>query len=93
VRFTEATHGVLRGFCDVTVQRSGDGEWIAISRQPAVEGEILILDIDEAKRPQRLTVCVIESRPVMLDGRMRHQIRLQADELPPILFEQQVRRG
>ncbi len=38
-------------------------------------------------------MCVIESRPVMLDGYVRYRIRLQLDELPPILFEQQVRRG
>jgi len=36
---------------------------------------------------------VIESRRVVLDGDMRHRIRLRATDYPPILFEQQVRRG
>ena len=93
VTFTESTYGVVRGFCDVVVQRNGETEWIAISRQPAAAGETLILDIDEGGRPQHLAVCVVESRPVILEGDMRHRIRLQADEVAPVLFEQQVRRG
>src|SRR5262245_50581879 len=93
VTFMEPTYGVVRGFCDVVLQKSNEIEWIAISRQPAVAGETLILDFDEGGRPQHLAVCVIESRPVILEGDMRHRIRLQADEVAPILFEQQVRRG
>jgi hypothetical protein len=73
------------------VQWSGYGEWIAIGRQAAVTGEILVLDIDEGSGLQRLAVSVIESRPVMLEGRIRHRIRLRAAERPPVLFEQQAR--
>ena len=29
----------------------------------------------------------------MLDGYVRYRIRLQLDELPPILFEDQIRHG
>jgi len=93
VAFIEPTYGVVRGFCDVVVQRNGETGWIAISRQPAAAGETLILDIDESGRPHRLAVCVVESRPVILEGDMRHWIRLQPDEVSPVLFEQQVRRG
>ena len=89
----EPVEGVLRVLRDVIVQRSGDHEWIAIGREPAVVGETLMLDVDDGEFRHRLTMCVIESRPVIVDGDMRHRIRLHNDELPPILFEQQVRRG
>ena len=92
-RIDEAGGGVLQALCDVLVQRIDDTEWIAISRQPAVVGEMLLLDIVEGEPEQRLTVCVIESRPVVLDGDMRHRIRLQTEGPQPILFEQQLRRG
>jgi hypothetical protein len=89
----EPTDGVVRVFRDVIVRRESDEEWIAISREAAVVGETLVLDVDEGEERQRFTVCVIESRPVIVDGDMRHRIRLQTNELPPVLFEQQVRRG
>jgi hypothetical protein len=53
----------------------------------------LILDIEEGGKPQRLAMCVIESRRFVLDGDTLHWIRLQATDLPPVLHEQQVRRG
>jgi len=85
--------GVLRVLRDVTVYRIGDEQWIAVGREPAVLGEVLMLDVEDGGSRKRLTMCVIESRPVMLEGYVRYRIRLQLDELPPILFEQQVRRG
>ena len=92
-RFIEPVESVLRVLRDVIVHRAGDHEWVAIGREPAVVGETLMLDVDDGDAWHRLTMCVIESRPVMLDGYVRYRIRLQLDELPPILFEQQVRRG
>jgi len=89
----EPVEGVLRVLRDVMVYRIGDEQWIVVGREPAVVGEILMLDVNDGDSRRRLTMCVIESRPVMLDGDMRYRIRLQLDELPPILFEQQVRRG
>ena len=89
----EPVEGALRVLRDVTVYRIGDEQWIAVGREPAVLGEILMLDVEDGAIRKRLTMCVIESRPVMLDGYVRYRIRLQLDELPLILFEQQVRRG
>ena len=57
----EPVEGVLRVLRDVIVHRESDQEWIAIGREPAVVGEILMLDVEE--RGRRLTMCVIESRP------------------------------
>ena len=50
-------------------------------REAAVAGETLILDIvlfdtGVGELRHRLPVCVIESRPIILDGDMRHRIRL-----------------
>ena len=81
------------GLSDVIVQKNGYCEWIAISRQPAVVGETLILEFDEGGRSEQLAMCVIESRRVVLDGDTRHWIRLRATDYPPVLFEQQIRRG
>ena len=92
-KLMEPIEGVLRVLRDVIVHRKDGDEWIAIGREPAVVGEILMLDVDEGDVRNRLTMCVIESRPVIVDGDMRYRIRLQLDELPPILFEQQLRRG
>ena len=82
-----------RRLSDVIVQRNGYREWIAIGRRAANVGETLIVEIDEGEWREDLAMCVIESRPYMLDGDTRHRIRLLATDLPPVLFEQQVRRG
>ena len=83
----------MRVLRDVIVHRESDHDWTAIGREPAVVGEILMLDVEGCDIPPQLTMCVIESRPVILDGDMRHRIRLHSSDLLPILFEQQVRRG
>ena len=38
--------------------------------------DIVLLDTDEGELRHRLPVCVIDSRPIILDGDMRHRIRL-----------------
>ena len=85
-------------FPDVIVEPHGYDEWIAMGREAAVAGEMLILDIvlpdaDDGALRHRFPVCVIDSRPIILDGDMRHRIRLLSGTLAPVLFEQQVRRG
>jgi hypothetical protein len=94
-RLTEPATGMLRMCRDVIVSPQGLDEWIAISREAAVTGETLILDLpdmEDGDPNRRFPVCVIESRPVIVDGEMRHRIRLHASEPAPILFEQQIRR-
>jgi hypothetical protein len=79
------------------VQQGGDDEWVGISRQPAVTGETLVLDVlkfdaVEGEICRRLPVCVTENRPVIVDGDMRHRIRLHSGITASVRFEQQVRR-
>ena len=97
-RLTEPAEGTVRLFPDVIVQQDGDEEWIGIGRQPAVAGETLMLerpaiDTDEGELRHRLPVCVIESRPMIVDGDMRHRIRLHSGMMASVRFEQQMRRG
>jgi hypothetical protein len=73
---TLSVEGMLRILRDVIVQRSTNNEWIAISREPGVTGETLVLDLGSAEVPVRFTVRVLESRPVVVDGRVRHRLRL-----------------
>jgi hypothetical protein len=84
---------MVRRVGDYIVQRNGDSEWIAISRKAAALGETLILDIEEGDQAKQLVTCVIESRSFVHEGDTHYWIRLQATDLPPVLFEQQVRRG
>jgi len=95
---SEPAVGALTAFPDVVVQQGADDEWIGISRQPAVTGEMLVLDVlhsdaVEGEIWRRLPVCVIESRPVIVDGDMRHRIRLDGGISASVQFDQQVRRG
>jgi len=95
-RLTEAAESNARIYVDVIAEPHGDNEWIATGREPAVPGETLILDIvvldtDEGELCQRFPVCVIDSRPIILDGDMRHRIRLCRGDLAPVLFEGTIR--
>ena len=97
-RVTERADAALRTFPDVLVQQDGPDEWIGIARQPAAAGETLVLDVAqfdaiEGEIHRRLSVCVVESRPVIVDGDMRHRIRLHGGIMASVWFEQQVRRG
>jgi hypothetical protein len=93
-RLKQSGDGTVRTFADVIVHQNGKDEWIAIGREAAVPGETLVLDLVGADRQNhRFPVGVIDSRPVMVDGRLRHQIRLHRTVRTPLLFEQQARRG
>ena len=85
-------------FPDVVVEPCGDDEWVGLSRQPAVAGETLLLDVlqgDAVTGPRRgrLPVCVIESRPVIVEGNVRHRIRMRSGSMASVWYERQVRRG
>jgi hypothetical protein len=95
---TEPGDGALRVFPDVVVQKDGNGEWTGISRLPIGTGETFLLDVVqidpvEGEVRRRMPVCVIESRPVLVDGEMFHRVRLHTGILASIEFEQQLRRG
>jgi hypothetical protein len=61
---------------DVIVQRDGDIGLVAIGQAPGVVGEQLTLDLAGGGHLVTCQVRVEESRPVILDGSVRHRIRL-----------------
>jgi hypothetical protein len=96
-RLTEPASGAVRVFLDVVIQANGEDEWLAVSRQSVRTGELLMLDVvgddDAAQRSKPISVCVIDSRPIILDGAVHHRLRLHGCDIGGLLFEQEIRRG
>jgi len=78
-RFTinPASDGVLRILNDVVVQPSEDNQLIAISREPGVVGEMRDVQILGPHGTVRTVVRIAESRTLVADGAVRHQLRLE----------------
>ena len=84
-------------FLDVVVEQTASDEWTAISREAAVVGEILVLDAVPAderagETRQQVPVYVTDSQPVILEGEVRHRLRLRSADLGPMLFDHQLER-
>jgi len=62
---------------DVVVQRIESSEIIAISGEAAVIGESMVIDIPENEATHAVSVQVVESRPIVVDGAIRHRLRLR----------------
>lgn len=61
---------------DVTVERySGDEVWV-VSGSPARVDEVLTLDLIGSEPAITINVRVVESTPVLVDGAIRHGLRL-----------------
>ena len=78
-KVTPSAKGVMRILRDIVVQWTRDNEWTAIAREAGVVGEILVLDLGVGELPARYPVRVLESRPVIIEGTVRHQLRLQVE--------------
>ena len=77
-RFAVATpwDGAMRVLRDVVVDRVSREELLVISQAPAIAGEDMTLDLVGAGTTMELRVRVLESRPVIIEGTVRHRIRL-----------------
>lgn len=62
---------------DVTLERQEAGEFIAISRNPAVVGETLALTMANGAGKVEIPVRVLESAPALVGGRVCHRLRLR----------------
>jgi hypothetical protein len=84
LRFTisPASDGLLRILNDVVVQQSATNELIAISREPGVVGELLAVQIMGRQGTMNTMARITESRPLVADGSVRHQLRLERVQLP-----------
>lgn len=69
--------GALKVLRDVIVQEELDGGLVAFGQAPGVVGEQLTLDMAGGGYVVTLAVRVRESRPVILEGRVRHRVRLE----------------
>jgi hypothetical protein len=75
---------------DAVVNRSEAKELLAVTHAAAVTGEELTLDLMSEGQTVAVKVRVLESRPVMVDGAVRHRVRLA---LPAPTAEQGVIDG
>ena len=66
--------GVLRVLHDVILDRSNGREIVAIAAEPGLRGEIVTVHV--AGDPAAMEARVVESHPVILDGAVRHRLRL-----------------
>jgi len=75
VMITEGAEGVLRLARDIGLHERQDGDWTATSRDAGVLGEIVLIDLlDEGVT---VTARVVESRPIVTDGAIRHRLWLR----------------
>ena len=77
-RFAVATpwNGAIRILRDVVVNRTGDDELLAVSNAAAIVGEVLSLELMGAGQTAMTKVRVLDSRPVIIEGTVRHRVRL-----------------
>jgi hypothetical protein len=69
--------GAIRVLRGVVVERTEQDGLYAVSQAPGIAGEEMTLDLMGAGATLGLRVRVIDSRPVMVEGSVRHQIRLE----------------
>jgi hypothetical protein len=76
VRFAvlQSPQGMLRVLQDVVIQDIRSGCTVALSREPGVVGELVSVQFPQDDSDIRAKV--LESHPVVIDGNVRHQLRL-----------------
>lgn len=70
------SEGVLRVWRDVIGHRTAAGEYLVVSNEAGVKGEQLTMYL-ASRTQQPMAVRVLDSRPLMVNGSVRHQLRLQ----------------
>jgi hypothetical protein len=78
IRFSDS-NGVLRITRDVTVRRGSTSELVAVSSQAGVVGDVMTIALGPDDR-STATVRVIDTRPVMVDGLVKYELRLAPAE-------------
>lgn len=67
--------GILRVMGDVVVQSVTPEQIVLVSRQPGIPGETVSVQSPDAVETA-VTAQVVESHPIVIDGSVRHQLRL-----------------
>ena len=68
--------GVFRVLRDVVVRSTTDEHLVVVGRQPGVRGELLSLHSPDDS-DSTVVAEVLESHPVIVDGAVRYELRLQ----------------
>jgi len=66
----------LRVNRDIVVQRAADGELQVLSREPGVRDQRMMVQLPDEDPGDAVCVRVIDSKPVMVQGVVRHLLRL-----------------
>lgn len=67
--------GVLRVLRDVVIRSTAQDQTIAVSSEPGILGEVVMLQ--SAFQDAGVQARVLESQPIVVDGSVRHQLRLR----------------
>ena len=78
----QSPEGVLRVMRDVLVQSVGRDEVVAISREPGILGEAVTLDVSAEQPGSGVQARVVESQPIVVNGAVRHRLRLETVGTP-----------
>ena len=76
--------GAVQVLRDVVVNRVHPKELVAISIAPGVIGEEMSLDLMTEGSNVAVRVHVLESRPIIVNGAVRHEIRLGIESVAAI---------
>jgi hypothetical protein len=80
---TNPWDGAIRILRDVVVNRIGVDELLAVSNAPAIVGEMLSLELMGAGQRATMKVQVLDSRPVIIEGSVRHRVELKLVDVQP----------
>jgi hypothetical protein len=71
--------GAVQLLRDVTIVRRRDRELTMICDAPAAVDEMMTLDLRAGPETASLKVRVVDSKPILVGDRMRHEVRLEVD--------------
>jgi KaiC/GvpD/RAD55 family RecA-like ATPase len=76
VTFVNAS-GVLRVSRDVVVEKVADDEFVAVSNEPGIAGDVLTIAFSVKQAREMVTVRVMASRPRLVNGAVKHELKLK----------------
>jgi hypothetical protein len=84
LRFAVASpwDGAVRVLREAVIARTSRDELMAVCQAPGLAGEPMTLDLMGGGSTMRCNVVVVESRPVIISGAVRHRLRLAL--VPPV---------
>ncbi len=69
--------GMLRISRDVVIKKAAENEFVALSSEPSGPGDVLTITFSAEDRRQTDRVRVIGRRPVVMDGVLKYELRLE----------------